>query len=45
MPGVLNKFFLQASTKNWAFLEKINGLLFFRLDNREPLECLQCLPS
>ena len=30
--------FLQASTKNWAFLKKINGLLFFRFDNCGPLE-------
>ena len=42
--------FLQASTKSWAFLETINGILFFRFDNRGPLEggtelCLQCLPS
>ena len=24
---------LQASTKKWAFLEKINSVLFFRFDN------------
>ena len=37
MSRVLNKF-LQASTKNWAFLEKLNGLLFFRFDNCGPFE-------
>ena len=35
---LLNKIFLQASTKNWAFLEKINDLLFFHFDNCESLE-------
>ena len=29
--------FLQASKKNWAVLEKINGPLFFRFDNCGPL--------
>ena len=50
MPGLLIKFFTSFH-KNWVFLEKINGLLYFRFDNCGPLEggarskCLQILPS